>query len=75
MTVDVSDLVGKGLTAEQIGAEIKRREQANKPVFKPFSFQFVINPYRRDRDKLPPKPIKRSRYAKQLFEIGSGWNE
>lgn len=27
-----------------------------------------------DKLKMPPKPIKRSEYAQQLFEVGAGWS-
>lgn len=43
--------------------------------FKLFRFNFVISEERKHRAKLPPKPVIRSRYANELFEIGAGWNE
>lgn len=38
--------------------------------------KLTINPWRkRKKLKKPPKPVKRSKYAQQLFEIGAGWDE
>lgn len=41
------------------------------------AIKLKIDPSRKKWGKLrmPPKPIERSRYAQQLFEIGAGWNE
>lgn len=36
---------------------------------------FKIHPFRKQKGKKPPKPIKRSRYAQELFEIGAGWKD
>lgn len=36
---------------------------------------FKIHPTRKGKTKKPPKPIKRSRYAQELFEIGAGWKD
>lgn len=38
--------------------------------------RFTISPWRKKKGvKLPPKPIKRSKYAQLLFEEGAGFNE
>lgn len=37
---------------------------------------FKIHPFRRRAGlKKPPKPIQRSRYAQELWEIGAGWSD
>lgn len=43
--------------------------QRRPPIIK-----FSISPHRKNLKK-PPEPVKLSKYAKQLFEIGAGWNE
>lgn len=44
-------------------------------IFVPYQFKFVINKYRKDKDKRRPFPVKRSRYAQQLWGRGAGWGE
>jgi len=38
-------------------------------------FSISLSRYKENKVKLPPKPIKRSKYAQQLWEIGAGWNK
>jgi len=40
-----------------------------------YQIKFKISKHRKDRYKKVQKPIERSRYAKELFKIGGGWNE
>ncbi|WP_281252277.1 hypothetical protein [Sediminibacillus massiliensis] len=40
-----------------------------------YKMQWKVSEFRKDKDKKPQEPVKRSEYAKQLFEIGAGWNE
>ena len=40
-----------------------------------YRIKFKISKCRKDRYKRVQKPIERSRYAKELFKIGGGWNE
>ena len=28
-----------------------------------------------DKLKMPPEPIKRSKYAEELFKVGAGWSD
>lgn len=40
-----------------------------------YQIKFKISKHRKDRFKKVQKPIERSKYAKELFKIGAGWNE
>jgi len=37
-------------------------------------FSISLSRYKENKVKMPPKPIKRSRYAEYLFSIGAGWS-
>ncbi|WP_079708101.1 hypothetical protein [Paraliobacillus ryukyuensis] len=82
-TRDYYPYLGQGLSVEEMEERIiadtklqkKLREKESEAEFSPFAFKMILSPERKDKMKMPPKPVKKSRYAQQLFEIGAGWDE
>ncbi|WP_079708610.1 hypothetical protein [Paraliobacillus ryukyuensis] len=74
---DYAAYAGMGLTVEEMEQRImaKRSNKEEVKAFNPFAFKMILSPERKDKMKMPPKPVKKSRYAQQLFEIGAGWDE
>ncbi|GAA5417969.1 hypothetical protein Pryu01_03047 [Paraliobacillus ryukyuensis] len=78
-TRDYYPYLGQNLSIEEmeerIIADTKQAKALRNSDFDRFAFKMILSPDRKDKMKLPPKPVKKSRYAQQLFEIGAGWNE
>lgn len=70
---EYAELIGKGMSAEEIRMATQGKMAKNKPPFEPFRLQWVISGLRRDKREGAISPIKRSEYARELFKIGAGW--
>lgn len=71
--MDVWDLVGKGMTAEEMDEALDKANNKQRPPFEPFSFQWSLNEVGRDKRAGAISPITRSRYARELFKNPAGW--